>query len=105
MLGSWFAKGFITVSGTKIEPSTGRKFPRINDLDNTNSLLSYCPKIVKKTESSLTSEGMIFLRLKLELSIFREKISSLGIHSVLSLNGDVSFGPNIYKVNKQEPLL
>ena len=26
-------------------------------------------------------------------------ISSLGIHSVLSLNGDVSFGPNIYKVN------
>ena len=28
------------------------------------------------------------------------KISSLGIHSVLSLNGDVSFGPNIYKVDK-----
>ena len=28
------------------------------------------------------------------------KISSLGIHSVLSLNGEVSFGPNIYKVNK-----
>ena len=27
------------------------------------------------------------------------KISSLGIHTVLSLNGDVSFGPNIYKVN------
>jgi len=26
------------------------------------------------------------------------KISSLGIHTVLSLNGDVSFGPNIYKV-------
>jgi len=26
-------------------------------------------------------------------------IASLGIHSVLSLNGDVSFGPNIYKVN------
>ena len=28
------------------------------------------------------------------------KISSLGVHSVLSLNGDVSFGPNIYKVDK-----
>ena len=27
------------------------------------------------------------------------KVFSLGIHSVLSLNGDVSFGPNIYKVN------
>jgi len=26
-------------------------------------------------------------------------VSSLGIHSVLSLNGEVSFGPNIYKVN------
>ena len=26
-------------------------------------------------------------------------VSSLGIHTVLSLNGDVSFGPNIYKVN------
>ena len=28
------------------------------------------------------------------------KMSSLGIHTVLSLNGDVSFGPNLYKVNK-----
>ena len=27
-------------------------------------------------------------------------ISTLGIHSVLSLNGDVSFGPNIYSVDK-----
>jgi len=27
-------------------------------------------------------------------------MSSLGIHTVLSLNGDVSFGPNLYKVNK-----
>jgi len=27
------------------------------------------------------------------------KVASLGIHSVLSLNGDVSFGPNIYKVD------
>ena len=27
-------------------------------------------------------------------------ISSLGIHTVLSLNGEVSFGPNIYKVNQ-----
>jgi len=27
-------------------------------------------------------------------------ISSLGIHSVLSLGGDVSFGPNIYKINQ-----
>jgi len=27
------------------------------------------------------------------------KIASLGIHSVLSLNGDISFGPNIYKVD------
>jgi len=28
------------------------------------------------------------------------RISTLGIHSVLSLNGDVSFGPNIYNVNE-----
>ena len=28
------------------------------------------------------------------------KTKSLGIHTVLSLNGDVSFGPNIYPVNK-----
>ena len=27
------------------------------------------------------------------------KVESLGIHSVLSLNGDVSFGPNIYQVD------
>jgi len=27
------------------------------------------------------------------------KQTSLGIHTVLSLNGDVSFGPNYYKVN------
>ena len=27
-------------------------------------------------------------------------ISSLGIHSVLSLNGEVSFGPNVYKINE-----
>ena len=27
-------------------------------------------------------------------------IASLGIHSVLSLNGDVSFGPNLYEVDK-----
>jgi L-2-hydroxyglutarate oxidase LhgO len=27
-------------------------------------------------------------------------LSSLGLHSVLSLNGDVSFGPNTYKVDK-----
>jgi L-2-hydroxyglutarate oxidase LhgO len=32
------------------------------------------------------------------------KISSLGIHSVLSLNGEVSFGTNIYKVKKIDTL-